>query len=100
MFGDSDLGVFFQDFGASTPVIWNNEPAVSGILDIHTDVFAHGGAPGGVERNTVSLSIPYSAFTATPKPRDAITVGGVAYTVLSLPEQRDMQVTELYLKRA
>ena len=100
MFGDSDLAVFFADFGASTPVIWNGEPAVKGILDTHTDVFTHGGAPGGVERNTVSLSIPYSAFTATPKPRDAITVGGVAYTVLSLPEQRDMQVTELYLKRA
>ncbi len=100
MFGDSDLAVFFQDFGAATPVVWNNEPAVSGILDVSTDVFSHGGGPGGFERNTVVLRIPYNAFTATPKPFDAIIVGGVSYTVQSLPEQRDMQVTELYLKRA
>ncbi len=99
MFGDSDLSVFFGDFGKQSPVIWNNEPAVNGILDTYTDVFAHGGGPGGVERNTVVLRIPYNAFTAIPKPRDPITVGGVNYTVHSLPELRDMQITELYLKR-
>ena len=99
MFGDSDLHVFFDDFGQQSPVIWNNEPAVKGILDTTSDVFMRGGGPGGMERNTVVLLIPYNAFTATPKPRDAISVGGVAYTVHSLPEQKGMQVTELYLKR-
>jgi hypothetical protein len=100
MYGDSDLSVFFADFGADSPVIWNNEPAVNGILDISTDVFSHGGGPGGFERNTVILQIPYNAFTATPKPKDPITVGGVSYTVHSLPEQKSMQITELYLKLA
>ncbi len=99
MFGDSDLSVFFGDFGAEFPVIWNNEPAVNGILDTSTDVFSHGGGPGGVERNTIVLRIPYNAFTAIPAPRDPITVGGVSYTVYSLPEQKDMQITEMYLKR-
>jgi hypothetical protein len=99
MFGDSDLAVFFADFGAPTPVIWKGEPAVDGILDTSIDVFSHGGGPGGFERNTVMLHIPYNAFTGTPKALDPITVGGVPYTVHSLPEQRDMQVTELYLKR-
>jgi hypothetical protein len=99
MFGDSDLSIFFADFGASTPVIWNQEPAVNGILDSFTDVFMHGSGPGGFERNTLCLRIPYNAFTATPQPRDAITVGGVNYTVHSLPEQKDMQITELYLKK-
>jgi hypothetical protein len=100
LFGDSDLAVFFADFGQSTPVVWNGEPAVNGILDTQTDVFSHGGGPGGQERNTVVLRIPYNAFSAIPKPRDPITVAGVSYTVQSLPEQKDMQVTELYLKRA
>lgn len=100
MFGDADLGVFFADFGGATPVIWNGESAVNGILDTSTDVFAHGGGPGGMERNTVLLRIPYNAFTATPKPRDPISVGGVNYTVHSLPEQKDMQITEMYLKKA
>jgi hypothetical protein len=100
MFGDSDLPVFFADFGKDTPVIWNHEPAVNGTLDTSTDVFSHGSGPGGVERNTVILHIPYNAFTAIPKPLDPITVGGVAYTVHSLPEQKDRQITELYLKRA
>ncbi len=100
MFGDSDLSVFFGDFGKESPVIWNNEPAVNGILDTSTDVFSHGAGPGGFERNTVMLHIPYNAFTAIPKPLDPITVGGVSYTVHSLPEQKDLQVTELYLKRA
>jgi len=100
MFGDSDLPVFFGDFGKQSLVVWNNEPAVNGILDQHTDVFSHGGGPGGVERNIKVLQIPYNAFSAAPKPRDPITVGGVNYTVHSLPEQRDLQVIELYLKRA
>jgi hypothetical protein len=100
MFGDSDLPVFFADFGKEYPVIWNNEPAVNGTLDTYTDVFAHGGGPGGMERNTLLLRIPYNAFTATPKPRDPISVGGVKYTVHSLPEQKDLQVTDIYLKRA
>lgn len=100
MFGDSDLSVFFADFGKEFPVIWNNEPAVNGILETSTDVFMHGGGPGGMERNTLKLNIPYNAFTSVPKPLDPITVGGVRYTVQSLPEQKDMQVTELYLKTA
>jgi hypothetical protein len=100
MFGDSDLSVFFDDFGKEFPVIWNGEPAVNGILDASTDVFMHGGGPGGFERNTVILQIPYNAFTATPKPKDAILVGGVSYTVHSLPEQKSMQITELFLKLA
>lgn len=100
MFGDSDLSVFFADFGGDTPVVWNNEPAVNGILDQNTDVFSHGAGPGGMERNIYVLQIPYNAFSAVPKPRDPITVGGVAYTVHSLPEQRSRQVTELYLKKA
>ena len=58
MFGDSDLSVFFGDFGKESPVIWNNEPAVNGILDTSTDVFSHGAGPGGLERNTVMLHIP------------------------------------------
>lgn len=99
MYGDSDLAVFFADFGQASPVVWNNEPAVSGILDTATDVYSHGPGPGGFERNTVLLHIPYNAFTATPKPLDPITVGGVAYTVHSLPEQKDAQITEIYLKR-
>lgn len=99
MYGDADLAVFFGDFGKEFPVIWNNEPAVAGILDTSTDVYAHGAGPGGMDRNTLQLRIPYNAFSATPKPRDPITVGGVAYTVHSLPEQRDAQVTEIYLKR-
>jgi hypothetical protein len=98
MFGDSDLGVFFADFGASTPVSWKGQPAVNGILDTSTDVFSHGGGPGGFEFNTIILRIPYNAFTGIPAPRDAITVGGVVYTVQSLPQQRDAQITELYLK--
>ena len=98
MFGDSDLPVFSADFGVA--VIWNAEPPVKGILDTATDVFAQSGGPGGFERNTICLRIPYNAFSAVPKPRDAITVNGVSYAVLSLPEQRDMQITELYLKRA
>jgi hypothetical protein len=53
-----------------------------------------------MERNLMVLQIPYNAFSAVPKPRDPITVGGVNYTVHSLPEQKDFQVTELYLKRA
>ncbi len=69
-------------------MIWNGEPAVNGILDTSTDVFSHGGGPGGFERNTVILQIPYNAFTATPKPKDAILVGGVSYTVHSLPNKR------------
>lgn len=97
MFGDSDLAVFTADFGM--PVIWNNEPAVNGILDISTDVFSHGAGPGSFERNTVRLQIPYNAFTGIPQPLDAITVDGVAYTVHSLPDQHDMQVTDLYLKK-
>ena len=98
MFGDSDLAVFFADFGESTPVIWNGEPAVNGILDTSTDVFTHGGGPGGFEHNTMILQIPYNAFSAIPKPLDAIQVGGVNYTVHSLPEQKSMQMVELYLK--
>lgn len=98
MFGDSDLGVFFADQGV--PVVWNSEPAVLGILDTSTDVFQHADGPGGFQRQTVILRIPYNAFSATPAPRDAITVNGVSYTVLELPEQRDMQITELYLKLA
>jgi hypothetical protein len=100
MFGDSDLSVFFNDFGGDTPVVWNNEPPVTGILDSDTDVYSHGGGPGGVERTIMVLQIPYNAFTAIPQPRDPITVAGVNYTVHSLPQQKSMQVTELYLKKA
>ena len=98
MFGDSDLGVFFADMGV--PVVWNNEPAVRGILDTSTDTFQHAGAPGGFQRQTVILRIPYNAFSATPAPRDPITVNGVSYTVLELPAQKGMQILELYLKSA
>lgn len=97
MFGDSDLPAFFRDFGVS--VSWNSEPPVNGILDTSADVFNSGGLPGGFERNTVCLRIPHNAFSATPKPRDQILVDGATYTVHSLPEQKDMQVTEMYLKR-
>ena len=100
MFGDSDLSVFFSDFGGDTPVVWNNEPAVNGILDANMDVYAHGGGPGGMERSIMVLQIPYNAFSAQPQPRDPITVGGVNYTVHSLPAQKSMQVIELYLKKA
>lgn len=98
MFGDSDLGVFFADMGV--PVIWNGEPAVQGILDTTTDDYMHGQGPGGFQKKTAILRFPANSFSATPAPRDAITVNGVSYTVLELPEQRDMQITELYLKAA
>jgi len=98
MFGDSDLAVFTADFGV--PVIWNGEPAVNGILDSSMDAFAHGAGPGGFEKTTYLLRIPFNAFSSVPRPKDAITVDGVDYTVLSLPEQKDMRITELYLKAA
>ena len=90
MFGDSDLPLLFADFGVS--VIWNAEPSVLGILDTSADVFAHGSGPGGFERSTVMLRIPFNAFSAIPQPLDAITVDGVNYTVHSLPEQRDLRI--------
>jgi hypothetical protein len=96
-FGDADLGVFTADFGVA--VVYEGQTA-NGILDTTTDMFMHGEGPGGFERSTVILRVPYNAFSSVPKPMDAITVGGVAYTVKELPEQRDMQITEMYLKPA
>jgi len=104
MFGDNDLSVFFKDMGVS--VSWNGEPAVQGILDTITDLYAHGPGPGGFERQCISLRFPYNAFTAVPAPGDAITVTDLStgtvtnYTVRELPEQKDMQITEVYLKTA
>ena len=96
MLGDNDLPLLFADFGV--PVLWNSQGPVNGILDSSMDAFMHGSGPGGFERNTLKLSIPFNAFTGMPQPGDAITVDGVNYTVHSLPEQRDLRVTELYLK--
>lgn len=96
MFGDSDLAVFTADFGV--PVIWNGEPEVQGILDVNVDVFAHGSGPGGFEKTTYVLRIAFNAFSAVPRPKDPIIVDGVSYTVLSLPDQKDIRFTELYLK--
>ena len=66
MFNDFDLPVYFADFGKEFPVIWNNEPAVNGLLDTHTDVWNHGGGPGGEWKRNV-LNIPYNAFMPDPK---------------------------------
>ena len=98
MFGDGDLTLFFADTGV--PVQWHGEPVAYGLLDAETDVFSHGAGPGGVEHTTYRLRIPYNAFSATPRPRDAITVDGAAYTVSQLPHQSDLQVIELVLKKA
>lgn len=99
MFGDSDLGVFFDTGGFGVPVVYQGATA-SGILDTSTGVYMHGSGPGGFERNTVILTLPYNAFSTIPKPLDPITVNGINYTVKELPEQLDMSTTTLYLKSA
>ncbi len=95
MFGDTDLKVFFADFGV--PVVFGAVTAL-GLLDVETDVFSHGAGPGGVERVNYRLRLPWNAFSPSPQPTDTILVNGASYQVLSLPTQKDMQILELALK--
>lgn len=87
----------FADFGTS--VTFNGAQA-TGILDTYTDLYMHGGGPGGQESSEIVLRIPYNAFSPMPQPRDVITVAGKNYTVKSLPTNRDAAIVELRLKPA
>ena len=95
MFGDADLGIFFADMGET--VAFNGAQA-KGLLDVETDLYSHGSGPGGVERQTYLLRIPWNAFTPLPIPGDAITVGTSSYVVSALPVQKDAQIYEMNLK--
>ena len=97
MFADSDLPVFFADFGV--PVVWKGQTAL-GLLDRAVDLFEHGTTPGGFQGGRILLRIPVNAFNGVPLPRDPITVDGNSYTVQEQPPQQDAQILEFYLKLA
>jgi hypothetical protein len=105
MFGDSDLPAMFADFGA--PVIIAGV-TVTGIIDLYTDVYEHGGGPGAVGIEQYVLHIPSAAISAAPSPKDQIEVldspnlppefePGI-YIVKGFPKRHDPSVLDIELK--
>ena len=92
--GDSDLGVFFSDFGV--PVVFQGQAAL-GNFDSPSDSFSYGSGPSTAEQQWYCVSLPYNAFTPIPKPKDAITVDGVAYTVKGRKYGEDGKIMTLEL---
>lgn len=92
--GDSDLGVFFADFGV--PVVFGGVTA-QGIFD----------APGKdaiFDRTAVSdvdyaLTLPAAAFSPMPKSGSRLTVSGVAYQVRSSNPLDDGALVDLRLRK-
>lgn len=107
MLGDSDLAAIFTTNEFGVPILFGGSQA-TGVVDEYTDVFMHGGGPGGFESGLIVLRLPWNAFNPMPKSKDTITISaspnlpaGVAagdYTVKALPKNRDASMVELHLK--
>lgn len=95
-FGDSDLPIFFADFGVS--VVFQGQ-TVNGNLDSPSEGFAFGSGPSTMEEQRYCVSVPYNAFTTIPKAKDAITVNGVSYTVKARHYSQDGSVMSLELQQ-
>ena len=77
-FGDSDLGVFFGDFGV--PVTFGGT-TVLGNLDTPLDSVNFGGGPSGIGRQQFSITVPANSFPRTLRNGDKLTVASVPYVV-------------------
>jgi hypothetical protein len=109
MFGDSDLAAIFNPNELGVPVTFGGSQ-VTGAVDEYTDVFNHGGGPGGFETGLIILHLAWNAFNPMPKLKDTITLpahpnlpAGVPpgdYIVKALPKNRDSSIVEHHLKRA
>lgn len=93
-FGDGDLPVFFADFGV--PVVFQGQMAL-GLVDTPSNIFNHGGGPGGMESERYCLRLAFNAFAAMPYPGKSITVDGVAYTVKTRSKLEDGKIVEFEL---
>jgi hypothetical protein len=78
MFGDSDLPVFFADFGV--PVIFGTNTVLGNFnRPVQTKLADQGF--GGVDTAFPSVELAYNAFSPMPVSGDALNVNGTAYTV-------------------
>lgn len=93
-FGDSDLGVFFADFGDT--VTFSGKTA-KGNLDSPSEMFTHDG-PGGIEEDRYMLLLPSNAFTPFPLPQQALAVNGKNFTVRDRQFMDDGALAQLTLK--
>jgi hypothetical protein len=77
-FGDSDLGVFTDDFGVT--VRFNGSTA-TGIFDKPIKTALADQGFGGFSSNRPTIKLAYNAFDTMPSPGDPITVDDVDYTI-------------------
>lgn len=78
--GDSDLPVFFADFGI--PVVFNGF-TTNGIFESPSELENLASNGGSFEQQERVVLIASTAFVVPPKARDALTVDGTSYTVKS-----------------
>jgi len=96
-FGDSDLAIFFTDQGVA--VVFGGATA-KGLLDEPEELDKMGMQASGVVGVKKILSIPFNAFTPMPEPKQAITVDGGSYTVVTKTAPGDGRIFEYGLKLA
>lgn len=79
-FGDSDLPIFFADFGVS--VIFGSE-TTNGIFETPSELENLASNGGSFEQQERVILVASTAFTTPPKPKDSVTVDGTSFTVKS-----------------
>lgn len=94
MFGDDDVRAFTDTFG--DPIAFKGV-TVSGIVDAYdAELTPLPGVDLTLSRRVVDVTVPSDAWSPMPKRGDAITVDGVAMTVLHPEQQRDGAFTHLF----
>jgi hypothetical protein len=97
MFGDSDLGVFFDPGAFGVPVIFSGVTA-TGILDEPMVARLADRGFGGFAASTPSVMLPYNAFSPMPVETNAIMVNGQSYTVTERTAESDGAIIRYSLK--
>lgn len=98
MFGDSDLGVFFDPNVFGDAVVQFAGSTANGILDQPTALRLANGGVGGFMSQLPRLCLPHNAFNPMPAAKDTIAVNGDSYSVNAPVVSEDGAIFEYQLK--
>jgi len=97
MFGDSDLGVFFDPRTFAVPVQFSGTTAYGNLDQVQAVHLADSGF-GGFQALLPTLQLPYNAFSPMPNTRDLLNVDGQNYTVTERTVASDGAILTYSLK--
>ena len=97
MFGASDMGVFFADFGKDTSVEFGGV-MTPGIFNQPQKITLADRGFGGFDAVVPTVTLPFNAFSPMPAEMDTINVGGQNYIITEQTAESDGGVIVYSLK--